>query len=148
MIETQGQRRTSAHYSRLGQQECEKIHRASIEMLEHVGVEVHDEKALKLLVKGGAKADGIVVRIPELMVLKALAVTPRGLTLFDQKGEIAIRAQGNNTWSVSREDLDRLLVRPEQVMTRVRAILYQDRGFKVFATRPGSLLHRSSRDQP
>ena len=98
MIETQGQRQTSAHYSRLGQQECEKIHRASIEMLEHVGVEVHDEKALNLLVKGGAKADGIVVRIPELMVLKALAVTPKNMTLFDQTGQIAIRATGHNSY--------------------------------------------------
>jgi trimethylamine--corrinoid protein Co-methyltransferase len=98
MIETQGQRQTSAHYSRLGQQECEKIHRASIEMLEHVGIEVHDEKALNLLVKGGAKADGIVVRIPESMVLKALAVAPKNMTLFDQKGQIAIRATGNNSY--------------------------------------------------
>jgi trimethylamine--corrinoid protein Co-methyltransferase len=98
MIETHGQRQAGAHYARLGRQECEKIHRASIEMLEHVGVEVHDEKALNLLVKGGAKADGIVVRIPELMVLKALAVTPKGMTMFDQKGEIAIRAQGHNSY--------------------------------------------------
>lgn len=98
MIETQGQRQTSAHYSRLGSQECEKIHRASIEMLEHVGIQVHDEDALDLLVKGGAKADGIVVRIPELMVLKALAVTPKNMTLFDQKGNIAIRAQGYNSY--------------------------------------------------
>jgi trimethylamine--corrinoid protein Co-methyltransferase len=97
MIETQGQRQTSAHYSRLGPQECEKIHWGCIEILEHVGVEVHDEKALGRLVKGGAKADGIRVRIPELMVLKALAVTPKNMTLFDQKGEIAIRAQGYNS---------------------------------------------------
>jgi trimethylamine--corrinoid protein Co-methyltransferase len=98
MIETHGQRQASAHYSRLGQQECEKIHRASIEMLEHVGVEVHDEKALNLLVKGGARADGIVVRLPELMVLKALAVAPKNMTLFDQKGKITIRAQGYNSY--------------------------------------------------
>jgi trimethylamine--corrinoid protein Co-methyltransferase len=98
MIETHGQRQTSAHYSRLGAQECERIHRASIEILEHVGVEVHDGEAMNLLVKGGAKADGIVVRVPEHMVLKALAVTPRNLTLFDQKGEIAIRAQGYNSY--------------------------------------------------
>ena len=98
MIETQGQQQTSAHYTRLGPQECEKIHWGCIEILEHVGVEVHDEKALDLLVKGGAKADGIIVRIPELMVLKALAVTPKNMTLFDQKGEIAIRAQGYNSY--------------------------------------------------
>lgn len=98
MIETHGQRQTGAFYSRLGPQECEKIHWASLEMLEHVGVEVHDEKALNLLVKGGAKVDGIVVRIPEAMVLKALAVTPKNMTLFDRKGQIAIRAQGHKSY--------------------------------------------------
>lgn len=98
MIETHGQRQASAHYSRLGRQECDKIHWASVEILEHVGIEVHDEKALNLLVKGGARADGIVVRIPELMVLKALAVAPKHMTLFDQKGQIAIRAQGHNSY--------------------------------------------------
>jgi trimethylamine--corrinoid protein Co-methyltransferase len=98
MIESNGQRQASAHYARLGGQECEKIHRASIEILEHVGIEVHDDEALKLLVKGGARADGILVRIPELMVLKALAVTPKNMTLFDRKGRIAIRAQGYNSY--------------------------------------------------
>ncbi len=30
MIETHGRNMTSAHYSRLGQQECEKLHMASV----------------------------------------------------------------------------------------------------------------------
>ena len=68
MIETHGTSMTSAHYARMGQQECEKIHLASLEILERVGVDVHDEKARDLLVKGGAKADGLRVRIPEYMV--------------------------------------------------------------------------------
>jgi trimethylamine:corrinoid methyltransferase-like protein len=59
MIETHGLRQTSAHYSRMGPQECERIHVASLEILERVGVEVHDEKARDLLVKGGARADGM-----------------------------------------------------------------------------------------
>jgi trimethylamine--corrinoid protein Co-methyltransferase len=98
MIETHGQRQTSAHYARLGSQECERIHRASIEIVEQVGVQVHDQAALNLLVKGGGRSEGIVVRIPERMVLQALAVAPKNLTLFDQKGAIAIRAQGHNSY--------------------------------------------------
>ncbi len=68
MIETHGTSMTSAHYARLGQQECEKIHAASVEILERIGVDVHDEKARDLLVKGGARSDGLRVRIPEFMV--------------------------------------------------------------------------------
>ena len=52
MIETHGLSTTSAHYARMGRQECEKIHRASLEILERVGVDVHDEKARDLLLKG------------------------------------------------------------------------------------------------
>ena len=65
MIETHGTSMTSAHYARMGRAECEKIHVATLEILERVGVDVHDEKALELLVKGGARADGIRVRVPE-----------------------------------------------------------------------------------
>ena len=83
---------TSAHYARLGRAECDKIHRASLEILERVGIDVHDEKARHLLVKGGARADGLRVRIPEHMVDKALAVTPKRLTLYNRHGKAAIRA--------------------------------------------------------
>jgi trimethylamine--corrinoid protein Co-methyltransferase len=89
---------TSAHYARIGQAESEKIHVATLEILERVGVDVHDEKALELLVKGGAKADGIRVRVPEHIVEKALALTPKRMTLYDRHGQVAIRAWGYNTY--------------------------------------------------
>jgi len=97
MIETHGLSMTSAHYARMGRQECEKIHVASLEILERVGIDVHDEQARELLVKGGAKADGIRVRIPEHMVEKALALAPRRMTLYYRHGKVAIRAWGYNT---------------------------------------------------
>ena len=98
MIETHGTSMTSVHYARMGQAECEKIHVASLEILERVGVDVHDEKAIELLVKGGAKADGIRVRVPEHMVEKALALTPKRMTLYDRHGRVAIRGWGYNTY--------------------------------------------------
>jgi trimethylamine--corrinoid protein Co-methyltransferase len=98
MIETHGLSTTSAHYSRLGRQECDKIHRASLEILEAVGVDVHDERARNLLVKAGSKADGLRVRIPECVVERALAVAPKGMTLYGRNGQVAIRAWGYNTY--------------------------------------------------
>ncbi len=98
MIETHGTNMTSAHYARMGRAECEKIHVATLEILERVGVDVHDEKALELLVKGGAKADGIRVRVPEHMVERALALAPKRMTLYNRHGQIAIRAWGYNTY--------------------------------------------------
>ncbi len=98
MIETHGLNTTSAHYMRMGQQECEKIHLATLEILERVGVDVHDDKALRILVKGGAKADGIRLRIPEHVVTKALATTPKRITLYDRNRKVALRAGGYNTY--------------------------------------------------
>ena len=98
MIQTHGSSMTSAHYARLGPQECEKIHLASLEILERVGVDVHDEKALGILVKGGAQAEGLRVRIPEYMVARALTMAPKTITLYNRKGQVAMRAGKYNTY--------------------------------------------------
>jgi trimethylamine--corrinoid protein Co-methyltransferase len=97
MIQTHGQSVTSAHYARLGPQERESIHLASLEILERVGVEVHDKQARDLLIKGGASGQERIC-LPEYMVEKALAVTPRRLTLYDRNGRAAIRAHDYNTY--------------------------------------------------
>jgi trimethylamine--corrinoid protein Co-methyltransferase len=97
MIETHALHTAGAHYARLGRQECEKIHVASLEVLERVGVDVHDDRAREILAGGGARADGLRVRIPEYMVKQALALAPKCLTLYDRYGRVAIRAWGYNT---------------------------------------------------
>jgi trimethylamine:corrinoid methyltransferase-like protein len=97
MIETHGRSMTSAHYARMGSEECARIHQASLEILWRIGVDVHDEKALKILVEGGAKADGIRVRLPEYMVTRALASAPHTMNLYNRQGKAALRAGGYNT---------------------------------------------------
>lgn len=98
MIETHSLRQTSTLYSRLGPQECERIHNASLEVLERVGVEVHDERARTLLVKGGAKTDGLRVTLPERLVTWALEIVPRRITLCDRNGRVAMRAWGYRSY--------------------------------------------------
>ncbi|HEY75317.1 MAG TPA: hypothetical protein G4O00_03935 [Thermoflexia bacterium] len=98
MIETHTTRQTSVRFSRLGPQECERIHLASLEVLERVGIEVYDEKARQLLVKAGARADGVRVRLPERLVEWALSVAPKRITLYDRNGRVAIRAWGYRSY--------------------------------------------------
>lgn len=88
----------SARYARMGHDECERIHMATLEILERTGVDVHDEKARRILKDGGASVDGIRVRIPEHMVTRALASAPRRLTLYDRNQKPALRAWGYNTY--------------------------------------------------
>jgi len=98
MLETHGLKMTSAHYSRMGQQECERIHLAALEILSRVGVDVHDDRAREILIKGGARADGIRLRLPEFMVARALSTAPKRINLCDRSGKVAMRAGGYNTY--------------------------------------------------
>ena len=98
MIATHGMNMTSAHYARMGEQECAKIHAATLEILERTGVDVHDEKAREMLVQGGALAEGIRVRVPAHLVARALATAPNYITLYDRNGKVAMRAGGYNTY--------------------------------------------------
>jgi trimethylamine--corrinoid protein Co-methyltransferase len=82
----------------MGQTECEKIHQASLEVLERIGIEVHYDKARELLVRGGAQVDGMVVRIPQNMVAKALQVAPERIILYNRNGRVTMRAGGYNTY--------------------------------------------------
>ena len=98
MITTHGTNITSAHYRRMGQDECEKIHLASLEILERIGIDVHDQKARDILVEGGARADGLRIQIPAYMVSKALSTTPKQITLYDRNGKVTMRAGGYNSY--------------------------------------------------
>jgi trimethylamine--corrinoid protein Co-methyltransferase len=88
----------NAHYARMGQQECEKIHEASLEILRRTGIDVHDEKARQVLQHGGARVDGERVRLPEYMVARALNTVPHQFNLYTRSGKVALRAGGYNTY--------------------------------------------------
>ena len=98
MISTHDFSMNSAQYARMGEQECKKIHMATLEILERTGVDVHDEKARNVLAKGGAAMDGIRVRIPEYMVTRALSTAPERITLYNRNKKVALRAWGHNTY--------------------------------------------------
>ncbi len=98
MISTQEMNTASVQYARLGDQECKRIHMASLEILERTGVDVHHQGARDILAKGGAHVDGIRVRIPEYMVSRALSTAPERMTLYDRNQKPAIRAWGHHTY--------------------------------------------------
>jgi trimethylamine--corrinoid protein Co-methyltransferase len=89
---------TSAHYARMGPQECEKIHQASLEILARVGIDVHDDEARRILTDAGAVTDGLRARIPSYMVARALSTAPQFLVLYDRNGRVAMRAGSYNTY--------------------------------------------------
>ena len=98
MISTHGKSMTSAHYARMGEAECRQIHLATLEVLERVGVDVHGNQAREILAGGGARIDGMRVRIPENLVEEALRKAPRRMTIYDRNGRVAMRAHDYNTY--------------------------------------------------
>jgi len=97
MPTTVGWRQERGPYTRMGPDTCEQIHLASMEILERVGVEVHDHQAREILGDHGAHIEGRRVKLPSVMVDEALRVTPPRLTLCDRHGDVAIRAWGYET---------------------------------------------------
>jgi len=97
MMRRFGWRQAYGQYSRMGPETCEQIHGASLEVLERVGIEVHDAEAREILGGHGAEVDELRVRLPGTMVEEALSLTPSRLTLWDRHGDVAIRAWGYET---------------------------------------------------
>ena len=70
--------------------QCEELHLASLEVLDSIGVKVHEEKSLSLLIDGGARADGNLVKIPAWMVQQALATVPCRVPIGSRDGDRAM----------------------------------------------------------
>ena len=68
-IRTNDQTYLSAQFRLMSDEQCQRIHWASLEILERYGARLHDQEAIDLLKKGGAEvADGNIVRVPSGMV--------------------------------------------------------------------------------
>ena len=68
-------------YKPLSQDEVERIHKTSLKVLEEVGVEINEERALRLFREHGAEVEGNVVRIPRDLVLERIAKAPSSVRL-------------------------------------------------------------------
>ena len=87
-----------AHFARLDSQQCERVHEATLRVLERTGLIVDEPEALGLLRAAGAEVDGNHVKIPERLVETALDTAPRSVSLYDRNGKESIRCEGYNTY--------------------------------------------------
>jgi trimethylamine--corrinoid protein Co-methyltransferase len=85
----------SFRYTRLTDEQFEKIHAASLEILERIGVRVHLQEAIDLLKKAGASVEGgSLVRLPPSLVEAALKTAPHKVTLHNRHGEPCMPLEG------------------------------------------------------
>lgn len=78
--------------------ELEKIHLATLHVLERTGVKVSHPRVLEMLADAGARVNDQRVRIPAEMVEEALKKAPSHLTLGKRSGERALTLKGNKNW--------------------------------------------------
>ena len=89
----------SAQFRRMSEEQCEKIHWASLEVMERTGVRLYEPEALSLLKERGAHlSDGNRVRIPSWLVEKALTTVPRRIVLCNRNGERVMPLEGHRSF--------------------------------------------------
>ncbi len=86
-----------AVYPRLTDDQCERIHGASLEILERVGVRLELSDAVVLLEKAGAAVDEKgLVHVPPKLVEQALSTAPDKMVLHDREGRPVMPVEGRN----------------------------------------------------
>ena len=86
-------------FRKLSDDKLERIHNASLKILEDTGLRLFDNEALELLKsKGVTVEDGNRARIPSNLVEWALSTAPKSVTLYNRHGEAALQLQGKNMY--------------------------------------------------
>jgi trimethylamine--corrinoid protein Co-methyltransferase len=85
-------------FGQLTGQQTERLHEASLLILERTGMRFHDEEALALFQKGGARVDGTHVCIPPHLVEWAIRTAPCNITIYDREGRRAMEVGGYRTY--------------------------------------------------
>lgn len=106
MIESNQVNIDGIYYRRLTESQLQKIHEASLEVLERTGVRFQEEEALTLFKKAGIDIqDNNRVHIPAWRVEWALNLAPKMLILYNQDGEPVIRLSGRKSYFGNGSDL-------------------------------------------
>ncbi len=78
--------------------QTEKLHQATLDILEQVGVKICEPEAMELLHDGGARVTGDLVKIPTFMVQQALQTAPGKVLIFDRSGNEAMILEKDNIY--------------------------------------------------
>ncbi len=85
--------------------QLERIHLASLEVLERTGTRVDNPRALKLLKEAGCLIRGNVARIPSALVEECIKTAPKKITLCNRNGDRNITLAKNRSYFGTGSDL-------------------------------------------
>jgi trimethylamine--corrinoid protein Co-methyltransferase len=120
-------------YRLLTEDQILEIHRASLEVLETVGVRLLHAEAVEMLQDAGCRVKGDnIVQIPNWLVEECISSAPSRITMYSQDGQEAMRLEGRNihfglgTDLISTQDLDSGETRPTRLQDVVNAARVAD----------------------
>lgn len=97
-------------FRKLSDDQLERLHHASLEILDRTGVCLYEEEALKLCEKAGVQViDGNRVHIPPGLVEWALSVAPKRVVLCDRHGRRVMPLERNNAFFGPGSDCPNIL---------------------------------------
>ena len=100
---TNDQIQHSTYYRRMSDAQCERIHWASLEVLERTGVRLYEQEAIDLVKQAGAQvSDGNLVRIPSGLIEKAFTTVPRRVVICDRHGNRVMPIEGSGRTGAGR----------------------------------------------
>lgn len=89
----------SVHFRRLGDEQCQQLYWACLDLLSRTGVRLHHQEALDLIADAGASiTDDNLARIPAGLVERALITVPKSLTLYDRAGRRSMPVAGRRSF--------------------------------------------------
>ena len=93
-------------YRLLTAEQIKSFHTATLELLETVGIDVHNDGARQMLADAGARLkDGHRVRIPNWLVEAAIQSAPSRITIYNRLGNEAMRLEGRRVHYGTGTDL-------------------------------------------
>lgn len=115
-------------FQRLSEKQLDRLHSASLGVMERSGVRILEGCALEVLKRGGCHVDGSLVRFPSKLVEWSLKVCPKEITLCDREGRPKITLAGREAYFGNGSDLlfiidHRTGKRREPVLQDVRDIV-------------------------
>lgn len=87
---TKFHKRKIPYWTILSQIDLPRIHQATLDVMQDVGVAVYDDEALDLLRRAGASVEGQVVKISGSMLDKALQTAPDSIKIYNRNGREAM----------------------------------------------------------
>ena len=89
----------SPQFRKLSDDQLERLHHASLEILDRTGVCLYEQEAIDLLKKAGVTVEeGNRVRIPPGLVEWALSVAPKRAILCNRHGQRVMPLERNNVF--------------------------------------------------